>query len=163
MTDGSVTEEARRKRPRSGVFGIIATFSGIALILLSLFSPFSGSPEIQIEADTNIPIILTIKSPQFATATSGNVCDGVGRIQGIKDSQLTITKGSWSESVRIGSGTLNDQGDCIYNFRIAPPSTFTGGDIKLSAQFPFGKSAIYTVNVGTEAPWAPGRMELRFS
>jgi hypothetical protein len=89
-----------------------------------------------------------------------NPCDGTGSIKGIKNSIITVAKDGWEENLKIGSGILNDKGDCVYNITVQPLENFEGGIVKLSAAFPFGISPVYKVDVGNEAPWSVAKMEL---
>jgi hypothetical protein len=85
--------------------------------------------------------------------TSGNVCDGVGEFKNIKNSTLSINQGSWSTKASIGKGILNDQGSCVYEITLAPPSTFKGGLIKIGIDFPFGSLPPASYDFGDEIPY----------
>ena len=146
-------EETVAKKKRSGIFGIIAIFSSLILIPLSLFYTFSGSSKTASVVSTNLKIKVVLTTEQFLTSGSGNVCNGVGDFKNIKSSTLTITQGSWNTKVGIGSGILNDQGSCVYELTVAPPSNFKGGFIKIGIDFPFGSLPVDSYPVGSEAPY----------
>lgn len=148
-----VETETATKKKRSGIFGIIAIFSSLILIPLSLFYTFSGNSKTIAAVSSNLKIKVVLTTDQFLTSGSGNVCNGVGDFKNIKSSTLTIKQGSWNTKVGIGSGILNDQGSCVYEITVAPPSNFKGGSIKIGIDFPFGSLPEDSYPVGSEAPY----------
>lgn len=145
--------ESAPKKMRSGIFGIIAIFSSLILIPLSLFYTFTDNSKTTAAVSTNLKIKVVLTTDQFLTSGSGNVCNGVGDFKNIKNSTLTIKQGTWNTKVGIGSGVLNDQGSCVYEITLAPPSNFKGGSIKIGIDFPFGSLPEDTYPVGSEAPY----------
>lgn len=146
-------EELPAKKKRSGIFGIIAILSSLILIPLSLMYSFSGSSKTVAAVSSNLKIKVVLTTEQFLTSGAGNVCNGVGDFKNIKSSTLNIKQGSWNTKVGIGSGILNDQGSCVYEITVAPPSNFKGGSIKISIDFPFGSLPEDIYPVGSETPY----------
>jgi hypothetical protein len=153
--DGPVEADLETsKKKRSGVFGIIAIFSSLILIPVALFGSFSETTETDAAVSNNITIRVVLSTKQFLTVTSGNVCDGVGDYKNIKKTTLNIKQGSWNTKSSIGKGNLNDQGSCVYEITLAPPSTFDGGTLKISIDFPFGSLPEDSYEVGDSVPYA---------
>ena len=138
------------KKKRSGIFGIIAIFSSLILIPVALFGSFSETTETDAAVSSNITIRVVLTTKQFLTVTSGNVCDGVGDY----NTTLNIKQGSWNTKASIGKGNLNDQGSCVYEITLAPPSSFDGGTLKISIDFPFGSLPEDSYEVGDSVPYA---------
>lgn len=161
VVEASVEHQVEKEpRVRSGVFGIVAILSSVTLLIVAIFSPTSDNSKITLVSDRAINVALTLISDEFIESGLFSPCGGVGSIKGISTSMLTVASGSWKKTVKIGVGTLNDNGDCIYVFKIMPPESFSGGEIKISARFPFGFSPVYKLNVGDEAPWSVARFSL---
>jgi hypothetical protein len=156
MTTAEISEvefEASEKK-RSGIFGIIAIFSSLILIPVALFGSFSETTETDAVVNNNVIIRVVLTTDQFLTVTSGNVCDGVGDFKNIKNSTLNIKQGTWNTKASIGKGILNDQGACVYEITLSPPSTFKGGTLRISIDFPFGSLPEDTYPVGNSVPYA---------
>jgi hypothetical protein len=145
---------------RSGGFGVVAIVSSLALILIVFLSPIQENSKFTLEADTTLKISLTLSSREFTSSGMLNPCDGIGSIKGIKNSIITVANGGWKVNPKIGSGTLSDEGNCVYNINVQPPESFEGGVVQLSAVFPFGFSPVYKIDVGDKAPWSVARMKL---
>lgn len=152
-TNFSEGEFETPEKKRSGIFGIIAIFSSLILIPVALFGSFSETTETDAAVSNNVVIRVVLTTDQFLTTTSGNVCDGVGDFKNIKNSTLNIKQGSWNTKASIGKGILNDQGSCVYEITLAPPSTFTGGTLRISIDFPFGSLPEDSYFVGTKVPY----------
>lgn len=148
------TEEESPKKKRSGVFGIIAILSSLILIPVALFGSFSETTETDATVSNNVIIRVVLTTKAFLTVTSGNVCDGAGDYKNIKNSTLNIKQGSWNTKASIGKGILNDQGSCVYEITLAPPSTFDGGTLKISIDFPFGSLPEDSYEIGNSVPYA---------
>ena len=147
-------------KQRSGIFGLVAISCSLLVIIVSLFSSFFGNSELKQDVDYKIHITLVLSSKTFLSSNSEAVCDGQGDLKGINTSVVKISSSSLNESLKIGSGTLNNQGACIYNLSFLPPSNFGGGYITIMAVFPFGSSSDFKFNLGTEAPWDPARVSI---
>ena len=160
VTDGVLVDGEESKKSRSGIFGLVAIFCSAILIVLSLFANFHGNANLAQDTDSKIRVELTLTAHQFLTGNSANSCNGSGDLKGINTSSLIVKKSAWSQKVTIGSGTLNNKGQCIYNISVYPPSNFTGGVIELTAVFPFGSSSTLKHNVGESAPWKPAVMSI---
>jgi hypothetical protein len=160
VTDGVLVDGEESKESRSGIFGLIAIASSFILILVSLFGNFSDNSQFEKDSDNHLHVTLALSSNEFLTSSAANVCDGVGTIKGISTSTIKIAQGAWVQTLKVGSGSLNSQGQCIYTYDVIPPSNFKGGNIQLSATFPFGVSPIFNVNVGNTSPWAPAAMTI---
>jgi len=160
VTSGESAEVEESKKSRSGIFGLIAIASSFILILISLFGNFSDTSQFEKDTDNHLHVTLALSSKEFLTSSAANVCDGVGTIKGISTSTIKVAQGDWVKNLKVGSGNLNSQGQCIYKYDLIPPSGFKGGGIQLSATFPFGESPIFNVNVGSAAPWVPAVMTI---
>ena len=159
--DGQVAEEAVIKK-RSGVFGIVAIFSSILIILVSLTFTFSDQSKTASAVDGNINIRIALSAKAFLTSSATNVCAGVADFPKINQSVVTVSQGAWVENLPIGAGILNDQGQCAYTLKILPPSTFNGGNIKVAIKFPFGSFPGKIFNLGTSTPYATVLLDIPF-
>lgn len=150
VSEGEIETPVKK---RSGIFGIIAIASSLILIPVALFGSFSETTETDAAVNNNVIIRVVLSTDQFLTVTSGNVCDGVGTFKNIKNTTLNIKQGSWNTKTSIGKGNLNDQGSCVYEITLAPPSTFSGGTLRISIDFPFGSLPEDTYDVGKSVPY----------
>jgi hypothetical protein len=160
-SDGQASEETVTKK-RSGVFGIVAIFSSILIILVSLTFTFADQSKTSSAVDGNINIRIALKAQAFLTAGTTNVCAGVADFPKISQSVVTVSQGSWVENLPIGTGILNDQGQCSYSLKILPLSTFDGGNIKVAIKFPFGDFPGRIFDLGTSVPYATVNLEIPF-
>lgn len=154
-----VKEESKPK-VRSGVFGLVAIFSSIVLLIVAFINPFNSNGEFYIDSNTDITIKLNLTSADFLIVSSKNVCDGSGANSGIKTSTAFATAKNLNESAPIGTGQLNDQGKCEYEIKIPTSDDFKGGTVDFSFKFPFGKSRVFSINVGDRAPYSDALIEI---
>jgi hypothetical protein len=168
-TPGSITTEQlptnlpgdeEEKKAKSGLFGIVALLSGLVLLLVALFNSFGDSGQFHLDSNTDLTINLKMSSQQFLVVSEKNVCDGIGDYPGIRTSQAIIKSGSIDKKVQIGSGQLNDQGQCEYFITVPTPDNFKGGTVNFSFVFPFGKSDVFPINVGDSAPYKKAVVEI---
>jgi len=160
-SDEQVSEETVAKK-RSGVFGIVAIFSSILIILVSLTFTFADQSKTTSAVDGNINIRIALSAKSFLTAGTANVCAGVADFPKINQSVVTVSQGAWVENLPIGTGILNDQGQCTYSIKILPPSTFDGGKIKVAIKFPFGSFPGESFDLGTATPYATVLLNIPF-
>jgi hypothetical protein len=162
MTNGEQDTEEKVAKKRSGVFGIVAIFSSLLIVLVSLTFTFSDQSKTSSAVDSNINIRIALKAQAFLTAGVTNVCAGVSEFPKINQSVVTVSQGAWVEKLPIGPGILNDQGQCTYSLKILPPSTFDGGNIKVAIKFPFGDFPARAFNLGTSTPYASVSLDIPF-
>lgn len=160
----SITPAAEEAKPkvRSGIFGLISIFSALILVAIAYVNPFSADGQFHLDSSTDITVNLKLTSQEFLVISDKNVCDGVGPFPGIKTSTLFVKSSSLNESQNVGSGKLNDQGACEYTITVPTTESFKGGNVDFSLKFPFGKSRVFTINVGTSAPYKPAEIEIPF-
>lgn len=151
----SSTPEQEHTQPkiRSGVFGLVTITAALVLGLVTLFGPFSSSGEFHVDESTDLTIKLSLSSDEFLIISSKNVCDGIGSIPGIKTGTAIVESKLLNIRVPIGSGQLNDKGECEYTITVPTSDEFKGGSVNFSFKFPFGKSLIFSENVGPSAPY----------
>lgn len=159
MTKDGALDESQPK-VRSGIFGIITIASALVLLLVTLTSPFSSNGQFHVDSSTDITVQLKLSSDEFLVISSKNVCDGIGAIQGIKTSTAIIESNTLNRRVPIGSGQLNDKGECEYKIIVPTPDDFKGGSVNFSFKFPFGKSLIFSENVGKVAPFKKANISI---
>jgi hypothetical protein len=162
MTGGEQVTEEKVPRKRSGVFGIVAIFSSLLIILVSLTFTFTDQTKTSSAVDGNINIRIALKAQAFLTSGQSNVCAGVPDFPKLNQSVVTVSQGSWVESLPLGPGILNDQGQCTYTLKILPPSTFDGGGIKIAIKFSFAIFPARAFNLGASAPYASVSLEIPF-
>jgi hypothetical protein len=162
MTSGEPTIKKEVPKKRSGVFGIVAIFSGLLIIFVSLTFTFTDQSKTSTAIDGNINIQIALKANAFLTSGQSNVCAGVPDFPKLNQSVVTVSQGSWVEALPLGPGILNDQGQCTYALKILPPSTFEGGDIKIAIKFSFGIFPARTFNLGASAPYASVKLDIPF-
>lgn len=138
---------------RSGVFGIITIFSSLVLLFVIVFNPFHKNGQYNLDVTTDITVNLKLSSNEFLVISNRNICDGIGSVPGLKSSTIYAKSGSIDQSAQLGSGQLNDEGECEYTITIPTSDSFKGGDVDFNLIFPFAKSRIFTINVGREAPY----------
>lgn len=147
------TSEDSQPKVRSGVFGIIAIFSSVILLVLAFINPFHTNGQYHLDSSTDITINLNLSSEEFLVVSKTNVCDGIGGVKGIKTSTAFAVAPNLDARAQIGSGQLNDEGECEYTIKIATPDNFKGGTVNFSFKFPFGKSREFPISVGNKAPY----------
>jgi hypothetical protein len=149
-------EERRKLRKGSAtILGVVASVFGLIAIFFSIFVSFEGSSVQQSSSDIRIHIDVTINASQFHDSMTNTVCAGSGPIDGIVGSVLTLTQASSGLRLKsvLGSGTLTQDGSCLYVLALTPPSSFSGGKIEAAINFPFGASPATTFDIGTVRPF----------
>jgi hypothetical protein len=140
--------------------GLLTIFLSATTLIFLLFSNFSDQHTLTPEQKSFIPTEITLSAKQFLEFSNSNVCDGRGVLTGLSRATLVVTGTGWSKSERLGSGSLNAQGQCVYTPRINPPPTFSGGQISASIIFSTARSPQYPVNVGPYPPYKTIRVSL---
>ncbi len=148
-----VKEIEKKPKVRSGVFGIITIFSSLILLFVVFFNPFHENGQYNLDVTTDITVNLKLSSNEFLVISNKNNCDGLGSVPGLKSSTIYAKSSSIDKSAQLGNGQLNDEGECEYTITIPTSDSFKGGDVDFSLVFPFAKSRIFTIDVGTEAPY----------
>jgi hypothetical protein len=162
MTSGEQVPEEKVPKKRSGVFGIVAIFSSLLIVVVSLTFSFTDQTKTSSTVDGNINIRIALKAQAFLTSGQSNVCAGVPDFPKLNQSVVTVSQGSWVKALPLGTGILNDQGQCTYTLKILPPSTFEGGDIKIAIKFSFAIFPARAFNLGASAPYASVDLEIPF-
>ena len=162
MTSGEQFTEEKVPKKRSGVFGIVAIFSSLLIVVVSLTFSFTDQTKTSSTVDGNINIRIALKAQAFLTSGQSNVCAGVPDFPKLNQSVVTVSQGSWVKALPLGTGILNDQGQCTYTLKILPPSTFEGGDIKIAIKFSFAIFPARAFNLGASAPYASVDLEIPF-
>ena len=160
-SDGQDIDEKPVKK-RSGVFGIIAIFSSILIVAVSLTFNFADQSKTSSAVDGNINIRIALKAQAFLTSGQTNVCAGVADFPKISQAIVTVSQGAWVEKLPLGQGILNDQGQCAYELKILPPSTFDGGNIKIGIKFTFAIFPERAFSLGTSVPYATVNLDIPF-
>jgi hypothetical protein len=158
-SEEQVTEEKVPKK-RSGVFGIVAIFSSLLIVLVSLTFSFTDQNKTNSAVDGNINIRIALKAQAFLTSGQSNVCAGVPDFPKLNQSVVTVSQDSWVKSLPLGSGILNDQGQCTYILKILPPSTFDGGNIKIAIKFSFAIFPARAFSLGESVPYASVSLDI---
>ncbi len=140
--------------------GLLTIFLSATTLIFLLFSNFSDQHTLTPEQKSFIPTEITLSAKQFLDFSNSNVCDGKGVLTGLSNATLVVSGTGWSKSEKLGSGSLNTQGQCVYTPRIIPPPTFSGGQISASIIFSTARSPQYPVNVGPYPPYKTIRVSL---
>lgn len=159
-TEAEQVIETSQPKVRSGVFGIVAIFSAFVLILIAFVNPFHTNGQYLLDTNTDITIRLNLESEDFLVISNKNVCDGTGRISGIKTSTAFASAKNLNASKPLGSGQLNDEGKCEYIIKIPTSDEFKGGNVDFSFKFPFGKSRVFSINIGDKAPYVDALIDI---
>lgn len=133
-----------------GVLTIVLSLTTLAFLLLSSFSDQHTFIPVQ-KAVITTEVKLSAK--QFQTFSNSNVCDGTGLLAGLSNANVVITGNGWTRSQRLGSGSLNTQGQCVYVPRIDLPKSFSGGTVSAEVVFSFATSEKFSEDVGTNPPY----------
>lgn len=149
----SKAEIEKKPKVRSGVFGIITIFSSLILLVVVFFNPFYADGQYNLDVTTDITVNLKLSSKEFLVITNKNNCDGLGSVPGLKNSNIYAQSESIDKSAKLGNGQLNDEGECEYTVTIPTSDSFKGGNVDFSLIFPFAKSRVFTIDVGTQAPY----------
>jgi hypothetical protein len=132
------------------------------IVVVSLTFSFTDQTKTSSTVDGNINIRIALKAQAFLTSGQSNVCAGVPDFPKLNQSVVTVSQGSWVKALPLGTGILNDQGQCTYTLKILPPSTFEGGDIKIAIKFSFAIFPARAFNLGASAPYASVDLEIPF-
>jgi len=147
------SEVEKKPKVRSGVFGIITIISSVILLIVVIFNPFHSDGEYNLDVTTDVTVSLKLSSDEFLVISNKNNCDGIGSVPGLKNSTIYAKSDSIDKSAKLGSGQLNDEGECEYIITIPTSDSFKGGDVDFNLVFPFAKSRVFTIDVGTQAPY----------
>ena len=133
-----------------GMLTIVLSLTTLAFLLLSSFSDQHTFTPVQ-KAVITTEVKLSAK--QFQTFSNSNVCDGTGLLNGLANATVVVTGNGWSRSQKLGSGSLNTQGQCVYVPRIEVPKSFSGGKVSAEILFSFATSEKYSEDVGPYPPY----------
>lgn len=140
--------------------GLLTIFLSLTTLVFLLFSNFSDEHTFTPEQKSFIPTEITLGAKQFLEFSTANVCDGKGTLAGLSRATLVVTGNGWSRSEKLGSGSLNTQGLCVYTPEITPPTTFSGGGVSASIVFSTARSPQFPENVGPYPPYKTIRISL---
>ncbi len=158
-----MTDEIAPKKVRSGVFGIIAIFSALIVLLTSFLGSSREVGTYKFSENRRLIVLLTISSSSFLETTDPNVCSGLGALSGIKGSTLFIKSASWNEQLTIPKGTLNSQGDCEYTLKTDVGATFSDDSVSVTVEFPFGTSPAKSYSIPELPPFGNITVEIALS
>ena len=149
---------SEKKKNRKGTLAIVGSAAivfGLISIAYSLFSSFDTSAVINPVSDKNIHVDVTIVASQFSSGSNSSVCSGSGQLAGISNSTLQLSQSSDGASLKakLGTGTLTQSGSCLYSVVLTPSSSFAGGTVSGSVEFPFGSSPATSFDLGTQLPY----------
>jgi hypothetical protein len=149
---------SEKKKTRKGTLAIVGSAAivfGLISIVYSLFSSFDTSAVINPVSDKNVHVDVTIVASQFSSGANSSVCSGSGQLAGISNSTLQIRQSSGGASLnaKLGVGTLTQSGSCLYLVVLTPSSSFAGGTVTGSVEFPFGSSPATSFDLGSQLPY----------
>jgi hypothetical protein len=110
-----------------------------------------------------INVTIKIVHPDFNIngTKSGNIeiCNGIPGFPRIAEGKVSLmnndsqSNGSTVSEFLLGAATSRSNSECIYNKKITALQNFSGGKIKIFAQFQFGKSEDFYVDLGKTKPY----------
>jgi hypothetical protein len=133
--------------------GMLTIFFCLTTLVFLLFSNFSNQNTFTPEQKGVIPTEIKLSAKQFFDFSNSNVCDGKGVLAGLPNATLVVSGKGWSKSEKLGSGSLNTQGQCVYTPSIDVPKSFSGGKVSASIIFSKARSQEYLENVGPYPPY----------
>ncbi len=133
--------------------GLLTIFLSLSTLVFLLFSSFSDQNTFTPEQKAVIPAEIKLSAKQFLEFSSSNVCDGKGVLAGLNKASLVVSGEGWSKSEKLGSGSLNTQGQCVYTPKIDVPESFSGGNVSASIVFSTAQTQQYPANVGPYPPY----------
>ena len=133
--------------------GVLTIFLSATTLLFLIFFSFSDQRTFTPEQKAVIPTEIRLSASQFLNFSNSNVCDGKGVLSGLPNATLVMSGKGWSKSERLGSGSLNSQGQCVYTPSIDVPESFSGGKVSASIIFSTARSQEYPANVGQYPPY----------
>jgi hypothetical protein len=133
-----------------GMLTIVLSLTTLSFLLLSSFSDQHTFSPVQKSIITSE---IKLSAKQFQTFSNSNVCDGTGLLSGLPNATLLITGSGWSRSQRLGSGSLNTQGQCLYTPSVEVPKSFNGGKVSAEIIFSTAKTQQFPEDVGAFPPY----------
>lgn len=158
-----MTDESPTQKVRSGVFGIIALFSSIVILLVAFFGTSNEVGTYKFSENRRLIVLLNISSSSFLKTTSPDVCSGIGPLKGLKGSTIYIKSSSWNQTLTIPKGALNSQGDCEYTIETEVGPNFSGSSINVVVEFPFGSSPAKSYAIPELPPFGSINVEIALS
>lgn len=140
--------------------GILTIFLSITVLVFLFFSSFSDQHTFTPEQKAVIPTEIKLSAKQFLDFSNSNVCDGKGVLAGLPNASLVITGNGWSKSEKLGSGSLNTQGQCVYTPSIEVPKSFAGGKVSAAIIFSTAKTQQFPTDVGPYPPYKTVQISL---
>lgn len=142
-----------KERVSFAPIGMLTIFLSLTTLVFLLFSNFSDENTFTPEQKAVIPTEIKLSAKQFLDFSNSNVCDGKGVLAGLTKATLVVSGKGWSKSEKLGSGTLNSQGQCVYTPSIDVPKSFSGGKVSAAIIFSTARSQQYPADVGPYPPY----------
>lgn len=142
-----------KERVSFAFVGLLTIFLSLTTLTFLLFSKFSDQHTFTPEQKAVIPTEIKLSAKQFLNFSNSNVCDGKGVLAGLPNATLVITGNGWSKSAKLGSGSLNTQGECVYTPSVEVPKTFSGGKVSAAIIFSTAKTQQFPNDVGPYPPY----------
>jgi len=170
------TSSARKNRTPDGQvrqsgamapFAVVISVVVLAAVLFSLFYRPMSSVLVAPDVSKDLRIRLSITTQEFATegssAGSLNVCEGTKTFPGISQAKVIVndSKDQPVVVIPVKKATSKLNTTCYYELVTNDYKKFTGSKLKVSVQFPFGTSNIFTVDVGEQPPY--GRIDVKLT
>jgi len=140
--------------------GILTIFLSLTTLVFLFLTSFSDQHTFSPEQKPVIPTEIKLSAKQFLEFSNSDVCDGKGVLAGLSKATLVVTGNGWSKSEKLGSGSLNTQGQCIYTPSIDVPKSFSGGKVSASIIFSTAKSQQFPNDVGPYPPYKTVQISL---
>ena len=127
-------------------------FSAITLLFL-LFSSFSDQHAYIPPVKPAIFAQVTLTADQFKIFSNKNVCEGKGFLAGLSDAKLVVNGNNWTNTERLGVGSLNAQSQCVFTPSFDAPKSFIGGKVSARIYFTSAKTEAFTFDLGPYPPY----------
>lgn len=168
-------EEKKRKKKQNSQrdpggmapIALIVSFAFILAIVFSLFFRPGSSLLVIPDITSDLKIRLSITTQEFATegTSSGslNICAGTKSFPGISQAKIVVNdyKDQTVAVIPIKKASSKDERTCYFDLATKDYKKFTGSKLKVSVQFPFGNSNVFTVDVGDKPPF--GRIDVNLN
>ena len=167
----SVKKAAKQKDQRNAgamaPFAVVISFALLVAIVFSMFYRPGSSVLVTPDITTDLRVRLSITTQEFAaegsSAGSLKVCESTKSFPGISQAKVIVndSKDQPVAIIPVKQATSKAGTTCYFDLATKEYRKFTGSKLKVSVQFPFGTSNIFTVDVGNEPPY--GRIDVNLT
>ena len=145
------------------IFLLVSFFTTVYLLAFSN----RLTSNIQVASNKLIQIQVEITSDRYRAAyTDGNKevqdCSSEATYSGISNSTVHVNQSNGKPlgETELGAATAFNYTKCTFKTSLGLESDFSGGEVMVYVKFPFAKSEVFEVDLGTEPPY---KIDLEFN